>query len=448
MGYHKRLSPLEAEKLGFEVKPKTDTKHPQYYFNNSIIRRLHLPSTATDTAWKTVFKNSSTTHTEVLNEYVKNDTLPNDYNMDKPFVMSAWDYEKGQTLNIDQFCEKYNMPREDVTSYKFLPYHYSEPTYHIVFKDTFEKQIEEIDFEAIIKKHITPYHFKPKKKDTGVFLFDRAVYTDVHTGMNTNENGYSLYGGKWDEDEINNRKQILIKHILENQKGDTLFIDDLGDFADGYDGETVRKGHSLPQNMDNEKQFDVGLNFKIGLIEAIAPHYSKIICNNICDDNHAGSFGYIINSAFKRFIEYRYTHIIVNNIRKFIDHYFYGKNCFIITHGKDGKNLKFGFKPVLDTKQIEKIDNYIKEHKLYDYIIEFSKGDSHQKIFDESTSDTFDYYNYPAFSPSSNWVQTNFKIGFSGFEFFNFKEDGSKIHCPYKFTWNTNRTGENIDYSH
>ena len=93
--------------------------------------------------------------------------------------------------------------------------------------------------------------------------------------------------------------------------------------------------------------------------------------------------------------------MLVNNIRKFIDHYFYGKNCFIITHGKDGKNLKFGFKPILDTKQIEKIVSYIDEHKLHDYIIEFSKGDSHQKIFDESTSNKFNYYNYGAFSPSS-----------------------------------------------
>jgi len=81
------------------------------------------------------------------------------------------------------------------------------------------------------------------------------------------------------------------------------------------------------------------------------------------------------------------------------------------------------------------------------YIIEFSKGDSHQKIFDESTSDSFDYYNYPAFSPSSEWVQTNFKIGFSGFEFFNFKKDGSKTHHPLKFSWNSGRKKETKQYA-
>jgi hypothetical protein len=309
-----------------------------------------------------------------------------------------------------------------------------------------ESVVSEVNFEKIIQKYINPIKFTPVLNDTGVFTFDRLVYTDVHIGMTTNKNGYSLYGGKWDEYEIDRRLCIMIQHTLENKKSNVLIIDELGDFMDGWDGETVRKGHALPQNMDNEKAFDVGLEFKIKLIDSLAEHYNKIICNNICNDNHAGSFGYVVNKAFKRFIETRYSHVIVNNIRKFIDHYFYGKNCFILTHGKDAKHLKFGFKPVLDPKQIEKIDNYIKHHKLHEYIIEFSKGDSHQKIFDESTSDTFDYYNYGAFSPSSEWVQTNFKAGSSFFELFNYKENGQKLHAPFRFEWNINREETSFDY--
>ncbi len=311
-----------------------------------------------------------------------------------------------------------------------------------------EEPSKEIDFDSIISKYVEPIKLTPVKQDTGIFTFDRLVYADVHIGMNTNENGYSLYGGKWDEEEILRRLDVMISHTIQNKKGNTLIIDELGDFMDGWDGETVRKGHKLPQNMDNEKAFDVGFQFKIKLIDSLSEHYSKIVCNNICNDNHAGSFGYVVNSAFKSFIEARYEHVIVNNIRKFIDHYFFGKNCFILTHGKDGKNLKFGFKPVLETKQIEKIKNYIDEHKLLtdDVKIEFSKGDSHQKIFDESTSDSFDYYNYGAFSPSSEWVQTNFKKGSSFFELFNFKNDGQKIHNPYIFKWNSDREDISMNY--
>ena len=297
-----------------------------------------------------------------------------------------------------------------------------------------------IDVEAIVKKHIKPIN-KNVKKVKSKYLFDRLVYTDVHIGMETNENGYSLYGGKWDESEIKKRLNTILSHIINNKKSDVLVIDDLGDFMDGWDGETVRKGHKLPQNMDNEKAFDLGVHFKVYLIDVLTNHYNKIVCNNVCNDNHAGSFAYVVNSSVKQILEQKYNNVKVNNIRKFIDHYFIGKYCFILSHGKDGKNLKFGFKPFLDTKQIEKIKNYIDHHNILSKskFIEFSKGDSHQKIFDESSSDTFDYYNYGALSPSSEWVQTNFKKGKSFFEFFNFDNKGNKKHHPYKFKWNVNR---------
>ena len=67
-------------------------------------------------------------------------------------------------------------------------------------------------------------------------------------------------------------------------------------------------------------------------------------------------------------------------------------------------------------------------------VIEFSKGDSHQYVFDNSTSQTYSYCSYPALSPSSEWVQTNFKKGISGFVFFNFYED-RKVLQEYFFKW-------------
>ena len=42
-------------------------------------------------------------------------------------------------------------------------------------------------------------------------------------------------------------------------------------------------------------------------------------------------------------------------------------------------------------------------------------GLSHQQLIDECTSKVFDYNNYLAFSPPSNWVQTNFGSSKSGF---------------------------------
>lgn len=293
-----------------------------------------------------------------------------------------------------------------------------------------EQKAVEFDLSGIIKKYVKPIKYTPNKIESK-WLFDRLVYTDVHIGMNPNENGFSLYGGKWDEEDLMKSAQKMVELTLEEKKSNVLFIDDLGDLMDGWDGETVRKGHKLPQNMDNEKAFDAALKFKIFLLDALCDKYEKIICRNICNDNHSGSFGYVVNSSIKQFAEVKYSNVEVINQRKFLESYTYKGHSFILTHGKDSKALKFGFKPNLDKKSENKIDNFIKQNRI-EGKIEFSKGDSHQCVFDDATSDTFSYYNYPALSPSSEWVQTNFQKGKRGFVFLNFKKD-RKIINPYFF---------------
>jgi hypothetical protein len=287
---------------------------------------------------------------------------------------------------------------------------------------------KEIDFTNIFKDLITPVKLPKIESKLDLSIFDRLVYTDVHIGMEVNQNGYSLYDGAWNEAEVDKRLATMVSQTLINKQSDTLIIHELGDFMDGYDAVTTRGGHSLPQNMDNQKAFDVGLSFKIRLIDALIPYYNKIECINICNDNHAGSFGYIVNSAFKAYIELKYENVKVVNQRKFIDHYIVENRCFILTHGKDDKNMKFGFKPHLDAVQIEKIKNYIDEYKLHNYKIEFSKGDSHQLLLDFTSSSAFEYQNFGAFSPPSDWVKTNFKNTNSSFIVFNYYENQKSIN--------------------
>lgn len=277
---------------------------------------------------------------------------------------------------------------------------------------------EQIDFSKFFEGKIAPVEIKAKKVKQ-IALFDRAVLTDVHVGMKVSD-GHSLYDGAWNEEELFKRRDVFVNEIINNQKSNILLIHELGDFMDGYNGMTTRGGHELPQNMDNQKAFDVALSFKITLIDALVQYYNKIQIVNICNDNHSGSFGYIVNSAFKSYIELKYKNVSVINQRKFIDHYLVQNRCFILTHGKDDKSLKFGFKPHLDAVQIEKIKNYIDEYKLHGYQIEFSKGDSHQLLFDLTSSTAFEYQNFGAFSPPSDWVKVNFKNTRSSFTTFNY----------------------------
>jgi hypothetical protein len=335
----------------------------------------------------------------------------------------------GGIMDIETYCKYWKLDFDKVKSFKLVS-HTGVPYYNIVFYESGEEKAEnEIDFLNIFKDKIKPILPTYKRNEQDNASFDRLVITDVHIGMNVNPDGYSLYGGEWNENELNKRLKEVVNYVVANAKSSKLIIHELGDFMDGWDGFTTRGGHSLPQNMDNQKSFDVGLNFKIALVSSLKNHYNEIQCVNICNDNHAGSFGYIVNSAFKSYVELKYPNsVTVTNQRKFIDHYFIGKRCFILTHGKDDKSLKFGFKPVLDSNQIEKIKNYIDENKLHNYKIEFSKGDSHQLMFDSSTSKHFEYQNFGAFSPPSNWVQTNFQNSISSFSFFNYFENQKSQH--------------------
>jgi len=293
--------------------------------------------------------------------------------------------------------------------------------------------VDSFDFESIIKKYINPLKEKDfinKVKESKDF--DTLTYTDVHIGMDSDKDNNTMYKSEWNKKELLKSADLIIEKTLNEKQSNILYIDDLGDFLDGFNGVTTRGGHSLPQNMTNEQCFDAGLEFKLKVLYGVADHYEEIYFNNICNDNHSGSFGYFVNEAFKQIAELQFKKVTVTNHRKFINHYFVGDICFLISHGKDDKSLKFGFKPHLDLKGADKIDQYCKQYGIYKTakLIIFKKGDSHQALFDMCTSDDFYYFNYPALSPSSNWIKNNFKLGRRGFVNESFKglELTQKIH--------------------
>lgn len=106
----------------------------------------------------------------------------NDYKVVEDFVLSAWDKKNNKILNIEEYCEKYNLPYKDISSFKFLPHHYSEPSYNIVFKenkiDTDGLNIDNL--KAILDKEIGKtytYTNKERKGKQGVLK-----WADLHFG--------------------------------------------------------------------------------------------------------------------------------------------------------------------------------------------------------------------------------------------------------------------------
>jgi UDP-2,3-diacylglucosamine pyrophosphatase LpxH len=388
------------------------------------------------------------THTKGMSENKKKSTprvAKKAPQVQEKFVLSAINPTTKKLMDIEEYCEYHNLPIEDIKDRKLVT-HTGTPYWNIHWKNSIVDALAVIDEDLIkktVQKYAKPVKFKKLKYQKPERII-RTIYTDVHIAMCPNPTGHSLFGGVWNEKELMKRMKHMAKDTVYRAKkegADMVFIDELGDFMDGWKGKTVRQEHDIPQNMSTEDAFDLGVKFKVQLADLLVDsgQFSSIVFNNICNDNHAGTFGYVVNSAVKSILEIKYPKLVkVNNFKKFINHYTVGDHCFMICHGKDDKHLKFGFKPILDDKQAMKIDQYMKDQNLYKTsdFFEFSKGDSHQMVFDYSTSDDFNYMNYPAFSPSSDWVQTNFKKGRSGYVIQAFSPDSEDIDVfPATFKW-------------
>ena len=419
-----RVLSLVSEGLSITAASKEACKEYNYTYDDSVRRQFSKKINAmSDDAMENITYTSTNT---------------NQYTSELSNMPSAWSYKDNRFYSIEEYCDVYGLDKKSVKSSKLVSHNASHMVYNIAFFTDEEEAVIEVDnhLDEIIQKYIKPIEVKTQKGIISEY-FDRLVYTDVHIAMNVQgKDGDPLYDGKWDEEEILSRLERMIDHVKRFRSSNILIIDDLGDFMDGLGGQTTRKGHELPQNMNDKEAFDLALRFKLTLVDALVLEYNKIICNNVTNDNHSGVFSYFVSSAVKGILEQRYPEIVkVNSLKRFMHHYSIENHTFVVSHGKDIGENKFGFKPKLDAIQAEKIDQYCKEHKLYNgNFIEFSKGDSHQAIYDDTTSNDFSYYNYPAFSPPSNWVKTNFKNSKSGFNFFNIQKDSNiKVSIPYWF---------------
>lgn len=304
--------------------------------------------------------------------------------------------------------------------------------------------ISEEDVERVVKKYITspsPRIYRPANAIGAKVL--RVILTDTHIGMEINANGTGMYGGAWNAEELFYRADILLEKVAEQTRLHGVFSEvhliNLGDLHDGLMGETARKGHALPQNMSDEDGYEIGVDFLMKLIDGCREIVgAPVKVYNVTNDNHSPLMGYIICSTVQKICQAKYNDVEVVLMRSYINHYKVGKHVFLLCHGKDASHLKFGFKPQLDDRGKDKIEEYMKHYKIngQESFVTFEKGDSHLQLLDSASSDDFHYNNYMAFSPASGWVQHNFKKSRSGFNLMVIDpHKDERTLTPYYFPW-------------
>ena len=292
---------------------------------------------------------------------------------------------------------------------------YKEPTFEEITKNL-EKAIESV----LSKFNKEDYIFYPNQHE-GNLKAIKITISDDHVGLEPNPNNNGLFKYEYNaEIYANSYEKVfnsVVKEFKTHGKFDLLLLDNLGDEQDGWNGLTTRGGHELPQNMSNAEVFETCIDVKVRMIKSLVENNiaNKIILRKVTNDNHSGDFGHTINLAVKKIINLIYSNEIVEveTLTRFLEHRIYGDHCFILTHGKDAKQMFRGLPLKLDEKTINYINDYIRFYDIKSKFVHVEKGDLHQIGYNKCN--TFDYRNFMSFEPPSSWVQHNFGDCYSGY---------------------------------
>lgn len=282
--------------------------------------------------------------------------------------------------------------------------------------ETIEKAIENV----LSKFNKEDYIFCPNQHESNLKAI-KITISDDHVGLEPNPNGNGLFKYEYNAEIYCNSYEKVFKSVVKefntHGKFDLLLLDNLGDEQDGWNGLTTRGGHELSQNMTNAEVFETCIDVKVKMIKSLVEKNiaNKIILRKVSNDNHSGDFGHTINLAVKKIINLIYSNDIVEveTLTQFLEHRIYGEHCFILTHGKDTKQMFRGLPLKLDDKTINYINDYIRFYDIKSKYIHVEKGDLHQIGYNKCN--TFDYRNFMSFAPPSSWVQHNFGDCYSGY---------------------------------
>jgi hypothetical protein len=235
--------------------------------------------------------------------------------------------------------------------------------------------------------------------------------SDKHIGAHIPDD--ALYKKKYNEHIFHQRMVKVVDEVEKlfylHGQFDHVVIADLGDSLDGFNNQTVRGGHALPQNLNNKEAARVHFFthkwfYETMLMNNIA---KKITVLNVSNDNHAGDFGWQANFGLEQYGSVAWPSIDFINQEEFLGHIVIYDRALITTHGKDKKNRIKGL-PLKVNADIESfIMDYVNDRGLNNYKVHVRKGDIHLNDFDSSRM-KMSYWNIGSIFGSSDWIMDNF----------------------------------------
>lgn len=229
--------------------------------------------------------------------------------------------------------------------------------------------------------------------------------SDLHIGAYNAKYSSYIQLPSYNVTEIKSRLARIVESFV-GQEFHSVYVVNLGDAIDGFNKETTRGGHQLPEILDNK---EISEAFIECLTEFFATLTSKVKCDNfnylsIGESNHGGSFEWLNQKLLASYL----TKYNVNSyISQYpIDNFVIGKHLFIYLHGKDDANQFRSFPLTLNQNTELWFNYYISEKCISNEHIYVVKGDLHNYAY--TTGKQFDYISVGSMYGSSNYIVSNF----------------------------------------
>lgn len=265
------------------------------------------------------------------------------------------------------------------------------------------------DFLSETKFNITPLDLRNKRK---VFRESNTIVlylSDIHMGADVS--AYSIYNNTYNIDVAKERMASVLNTVFEAAdmfKCGNIVVCNIGDSIDGYNQETTRGGHKLPQNMDNKDQYKNYVELMLSVFADLSSSgkFDTIKYYSVDGGNHDGDVGYIINKSLEACLNILNPEIEVEIFDKFIDHFKVNDHTFVLCHGKDAKDMFKNLPLTINDKTENQINEFLDYNRIYGSNIHFIKGDLHQTA--TTYAKRFRYKSVSSFFGSSEWIHKNF----------------------------------------
>jgi hypothetical protein len=309
-------------------------------------------------------------------------------------------------------CKKYGLDPSAVSSYKFVN-HNGQDKLNIAFHPDYKKDTRTSDewlnnFEKLLEERIEPETPVESNMDGGILILNIA---DLHAGMDPNFEGSSIWEATWTKEDIITAAYEIVKFVKyknSNCNISAVVMNLLGDLVDGFNAETTRGGHKLPQNMTNIEQSDVVVLFLYTIVEELHKEGIYTEVYGTSNSNHGGDFEHLTLQKFQMLVKYEFGTKVVISEKLALGYVLPGtKKPIVIMHGKDKQFAVRPFPAKIDDKDDYKVEAIIdavcKKSGLKPLVF---KGDSHQHVIQSKKN--YDWVACMTNAPSSDWVKNNF----------------------------------------